>query len=759
MKRISLILVVVAGVAMALPTQPFALSQVRLMDGIFKDSMEVNRKVLDEIGVERALYAYRIQAGLPTGDTKSLGSWAAPEPNGPFPGFFEGHYLSGISLMAAQTGDSEMHLRVDYMVAELKKCQHAQGGGYLFASPEAEFDPDRLDGVVWYRMHKLMEGLLDAHQHAGNGQALEILNNLADWIDGRVKEYWDQFERVKMTEFGGMTEAFERLYESTHNDRDRNLALVWEQREKILDKFHRNEDFMEHANTLLAKMVGAARIAQNERDHYHETAVANFWELVAGSGRKTYATGGTSVHEGMPAVGSLADTQANMAQETCVSYNLLKVTDSLYQISGHAKYMDYHERGLYNAILGSQDAETGWKTYYQPLAANSLKDFRSNLTGCYCCNGTGLENSSEYGSFIYSHDDSGLRVNLFIPSVLNWPEKGIQLSQETKFPAEPSTSLVIKARRPTDLAIGIRVPEWCLDGFAVSVNGESISGEAKPGSYVTVRRTWNSGDRIDCKMPMTFSKYVMPDKPDQMAFMYGPLVMVGDGARTYLSELVGDPDDPENWVNHLDQWFKPVKGQPLHFTATDDAGRETRFRPYYEIGGGVYFTGYWDVVKTASRRVENNIALGKPVTCSTPDPSGVNVEAFLRAGKAVDGQYGGKNDWYVKWFPNGMPPQWISVDLGELTEISGTRWIPAAGDIKDKVAYCYQIESSEDGKSWQDYVIHDGNMEALEFYVDTKPVKARYMKLTILPPAAATESPTRPKVAEFEVISAGNDKD
>lgn len=45
---------------------PFPLSQVRLGEGIFKDSMEVNRPVLDEIGADRALYCFRFNAGLDT---------------------------------------------------------------------------------------------------------------------------------------------------------------------------------------------------------------------------------------------------------------------------------------------------------------------------------------------------------------------------------------------------------------------------------------------------------------------------------------------------------------------------------------------------------------------------------------------------------------------------------------------------------------------------------------------------------------------
>ena len=130
------------------PLKPFALSQVRIGGGIFRDSMEVNRRVLDEIGPERALYCFRVNAKLPTGGAKPLEGWGSPEPHGAFPGCYEGHYLTAIALAYAQTGDAKLLDQVNYMVAELAKCQQSLGGNFLFASPEDEFEPARLDGVA-----------------------------------------------------------------------------------------------------------------------------------------------------------------------------------------------------------------------------------------------------------------------------------------------------------------------------------------------------------------------------------------------------------------------------------------------------------------------------------------------------------------------------------------------------------------------------------------------------------------------------------
>ncbi len=750
MSKASRILVTV--ISLAIPTltsaetlRPFHPQAVRLDGGIFKRSMETNLRVLDEIGTERALYAFRVNANLPTGDAKPLGGWGAPEPHGAFPGFYESHYLSAISLAFAQTGDKKLIREINEMVAELGKCQVALGGKFLFASPEEEFAPDRLDGVAWYRMHKLLEGLTTAHRTTGNKQALEISNKLAEWISERMISYGDDFEKVKQTEYGGMTESLENLFEITKNPRHREMAHQWEEREKILEPLFKHEDYNEHANTLLAKMVGAARIAEVEGSEYHRKATENFWDLVCGSGGKTYATGGTSIHEGMPPVGVLAGSQSKMPQETCVSYNLLKVTGSLYRMSGEAKYMDYYERSLFNSILGSQDPDTGWKTYYQPLGANSIKDFRSHLTGCYCCNGTGLENPGRYGEMIYSRSDEGLRVNLFIASTLGWTEKKIRVIQSTRFPEDPHTDLYLEMSQPVETAIAIRRPPWCGEGFSIRVNGKPFPTDAKPGSYVNISRRWNNADRIDVALPMSFSKYRMPDKPSQMAFLCGPVVLVGQGARPHGSELVGEPGD-------LDSWFKPVSGRPLHFTATDKAGRIIALKPYHKVSSGEYFTGYWDVVEKPTAADETNIALGKHVTCSTPETGGANVEAFMRPEKAVDGQYGGADDFYTKWLPNGISPQWIAVDLGGSHKITGTEWIPAEEDIEARIPYRCKIEFSTDGEKWEIYEDSSENNDFSKYYKHSRSVTASHMRLTTLPFPGLEGNAARPKIAEFRIF-------
>jgi uncharacterized protein len=722
------------------------------------ESLVVNRKVLDAIGVDRALLAFRIQAGLPTKNAKPLGGWAGPEPYGPFPGFFESHFLSAISMQSVQ--QSDLLPLVHQMVQGLAECQRAQGGKYLFASPQEEFEASRLDGVVWYRMHKLLEGLVAAHKFAGSELALVVASNLAEWVEQRVAKYGEDFDKVKKIEYGGMTEAMANLYELTGRESFRRLALQWEEPERILNKFADGQDFNEHANTLLAKMVGAARIAELTGSEHHRKATENFWENVCGAGAKTYATGGTSVHEGMPGMRRIANTALRMPQETCVSYNLMKVTRSLYRLTGQTKYLEYYERSLWNAILGSQDPQTGEKTYYQPLGSNSVKDFRSNEVGCYCCNGTGLENPPRSTAMIYAMKSDELRVQLFIPSTLQHADWGVTILQTTEFPMRPRGKLLVESKTPKRFTISVRVPSWTGTGGSLTVNGEAIDGKLVAGEFYAIEREWKSQDVIEYEYPFNTQIVAMPDDENQVAFVHGPLVMVGLGAndsRGWL-ELPFDRRDSQA----LQGWFKPnltgfAGGSTLDFEAEDAAGRKILFRPYYQVGSNAFFTGYWQLGKRPYQDIikERNLALGKPTECSTPEPVGSNLEAFMRSAKAVDGNYGGPDDWYVKWFPNGLSPQWIIVDLEQDESVSMVQWLAAKEDLEAKIAYRYRIDSSLDKTTWEPIADASENREFREVYKHMIPKRiARYIRLTTLPHPDLKDHQARPKIAEILVYGA-----
>ncbi len=560
--------------------KPFPMSEVRLLPGsVFHDAQEWNRGYMARLPVDRLLYNFRANAGLPVGSTEPFGGWEMKDDGqrgSELRGHFTGHFLSASANLWASTGDKEAKAKGDELVAGLAKCQEKLGGGYLSAFPMSLFDRlDRLAGkppaprdpngapppvsetLPWapfYTIHKIMAGMFDMYRLADNQQALQVLEGMAGWADnwsGSKTE--DHMQEILMTEYGGMAEVLYNLAAATNNDRwakagDR-FTKKWFFNPLALHRDELNKDpfrgFPLHANTHIPQVIGAARRYEISGDmRFHD--VADFFFYTVSSGR-TYVTGGTSNGEswnGSPRHLSAEWKRSVSTAECCCSYNMLKLARHLYEWEPDPRYFDYYERTLLNERIGTIRPEKGYTQYYLSLTPGAWKTFNSEDHSFWCCTGTGVEEYSKLNDSIYWHDDKGVYVNLFISSELNWADKGIKLRQETKFPSQQSTSVVVTAAKPTQMALRLRIPEW-VNGGSVKINGKPLEASASPGSYLTINRTWKSGDRVEMELPMQVWAEAMPDDPKTQAFLYGPLVLAGDLGNDGLSErLIIGPSAP-----------------------------------------------------------------------------------------------------------------------------------------------------------------------------------------------------------------------
>ncbi len=511
--------------------KPFDLKEVRLLDSVFKENMERDQHYLLELQPDRFLHSFRVTAGL-SSDAEPYGGWEMP--TGELRGHSLGHYLSACSLMYASTGDEAFKKRADYIVAELAKCQDAlpsQGynPGFLSAYPEEFFERVERRQSVWapyYTLHKILAGLFDAYQHTGNQQALTILNKMADWLTFRISKLTDEgIQIVLLNEFGGMNEVLANLYGVTGKPEHLKLSLAFND-SVVLDPLAHHEDRLDrmHANTQIPKAIGAARQYElTGENRYHDIAQF-FWERVAL--HRSYVIGGHSDDELFFPVNRFSQHLSSVTAETCNTYNMLKLTRHLFSWEPSARLMDFYERALFNHILGSQDPKTGMMLYFSSLRPGHVKIYNTPENSFWCCTGTGMENHAKYGETIYFHDDNSLYVNLFIPSELTWDEKGITLRQETTFPDADTTRLTFHCKQPVKLALKIRYPSWAK-GFRVSVNGEPQTVEATAGSYGTIEREWQDGDRLDIQLPMSLYLEALPDDANKVAVLYGPIVLAG----------------------------------------------------------------------------------------------------------------------------------------------------------------------------------------------------------------------------------------
>lgn len=600
-----------------LVAQPFDLADVTLGPGLFRDAMDRDRAYLMELEPDRFLHTFRLNVGLPS-TAQPYGGWEAPGVE--LRGHSAGHYLSACSLMYRSTGDAALKERVDAMVRGLAACQAASvkagfHAGYLSAFPESFIDRNDAGQPVWapwYSLHKIMAGLLDAHRLTGNTQAREVLLKLTDWVAYRVDRLPSgQMQASLKNEFGGMNDVLAGVYALTGDPKHLQAAQAFDHA-AVFDPLAAGRDELDglHANTQIPKIIGAVREYELTGEVRYGRIARFFSERVAR--HRSYAIGGHSDGEHFFPVNDFAGHLTNETAETCNTYNMLKLTRDLFALEPDARSMDFYERGLYNHILASQDPARGMCTYLMSLQPGHFKTYATPEHSFWCCVGTGMENHAKYGDTIFSHSADALYVNLFIPAAVRWRDQGVTITQATDFPRANTTMLTIAGDRPAAFTLRVRHPAWADGPLVITVNGVAFTGDTgAPGSYASVGRTWQPGDRVTITLPMALRAEPLPGTTGEVAIFYGPIVLAGklgtDGMPVpyagFQLEQARFPDptvpalvtDRTGWLASVEK----VSDAPLVFR-TRGLGRphDVTLEPFY----GIHHertTVYWSLLKPA----------------------------------------------------------------------------------------------------------------------------------------------------------------
>jgi uncharacterized protein len=572
----------------------FPLEDVKLLDGPFKHARDLNIEVLLKYDVNRLLAPYLKEAGLPE-KAKCYPNWDGLD------GHVGGHYLSAMAMNYAATGNTECKKRMEYMISELKSCQEANtknnsdwGVGYAGGFPNSkklwsafktgDFSIYNSSWAPFYNLHKMYAGLRDAWLYCGNEDAKTLFLKFCDWgisITSALND--EQMQQVLNMEHGGMDEVFADAFQITGDQKYLKAARRYSHK-MFLDPLSERKDILDnkHANTQIPKFIGFERIAELGHDEKYDKAASYFWETVTTN--RSLAFGGNSRREHFPGVTSCIDfVNVNDGPESCNSYNMLKLTEDLFRVHLSAKYVDYYERTIYNHILSTQHPEHGGYVYFTPARPRHYRVYSAPNEAMWCCVGTGMENHGKYNQFIYTHSKDTLYLNLFIASELNWKDKGLKLKQETNFPNEEQTRLTI-TEGSSSFSLKVRYPAWVSIGaLKIMVNGKDVSYSALPSSYVSIQRKWEKGDVVQITLPMRNTIEHLPNVPEYIALMHGPILL---GAKTGTEDLKGLIADDGRWgqyaggtylpvdkapilveddIQNIGNKLEPVKGKPLHF--------------------------------------------------------------------------------------------------------------------------------------------------------------------------------------------------
>ncbi|MFG3054744.1 beta-L-arabinofuranosidase domain-containing protein [Kitasatospora sp. NPDC048239] len=587
---------------------PFDLGQVRLTTGRWLDNQNRTLAYLRFVDVDRLLYNFRANHRLSTNAATAGGGWDAP--TFPFRTHVQGHFLSAWAQAYAGAGDTTCRDKATYMVAELATCQagNAAAGftpGYLSGFPETDFA--RLESgslnngnVPYYCVHKTMAGLLDVWRLIGSTQARDVLLALAAWVDRRTGALTQgQMQALMGTEFGGMNAVLADLHLQTGDRRWLTVAQRFDHA-AVFDPLAAGRDELSglHANTQVPKWIGAVReYLATGTARYHGIA-ANAWTICTTA--HSYAIGGNSQAEHFRAPGAISAYLTNDTCELCNSYNMLKLTRELWQLDpGRAAYFDFYERTLLNHVIGAQNPADphGHVTYFTPLRPGGRRGvgpawgggtWSTDYDSFWCCQGSGMESNTKLADSVYFHDGTTLIVNLFVPTVLTWAERGITVTQTTAYPAQDTTTIRVTGSAGGTWSMRVRIPGW-TSAATVSVNGTVQNIATTPGTYATVTRSWTSGDTVTVTLPMRAALRAANDNPDVAAVTYGPVVLCGDYGSTDLAALPAL--DPASIAR--------TGSSGLAFTATAN-GSSVALVPFHEAQGFNY-TVYWSTRSSGFR--------------------------------------------------------------------------------------------------------------------------------------------------------------
>ena len=503
--------------------ETFDYDGVRLLPGRMETQVRLAREVYSSIPNDSILKGFRREGGLPA-PGEDLRGWCKTRSAVIF-----GQLLSGLARMGRATGDRSLWDKAETLLAGWHETLPADGN--LRMRP--------------YDWEKLVCGLVDLHHYAGSAAVLPILGQITEWAArtfDRTRRHSDNFDfwgagPGPTQEWYTLPENLYRAYLSTGEQAFKDFGDVWLYEDywrPLADAAELPEVVPVHAYSHANSFSSAAMAYAVTGDKRYLQITINAYDFLQRT--QCYATGGYGPDERfMPPDGSLGrslELYAGHAEIPCGSWAGFKLSRYLIGFTGEARFGDWIETMVYNAIGAALPTEPDGRTYY-------YGDYRlsSGLKQHYwhewpCCSGTYWQLMADYHNIIYFKDQRALYVNLFVPSEVAWPhdDQTVRVRQETAYPEAETTTLHVEPERPVRFALRLRIPGW-VRGATVTVNGALQPIGAEPGQWATIEREWRAGDRVILCLPMQLR--MMPvdrQHADRVAILFGPIVLAQNEA-------------------------------------------------------------------------------------------------------------------------------------------------------------------------------------------------------------------------------------
>ncbi len=595
----------------------FDLSDVRLLEGsYFKQMQDKHLEYLLSLDPERLLNNV-LRGGDIATTAQNYGGWQHNNGNG------FSNYMAGCAMLYAATGEPQLMEKIKWMIDNIADCQERENldgffffgrskgsasynalmaatgsGTYPNNNGEDFYTNSAMAGMAFYQIHRIFYGIRDVYLYTGYEKAKDVFVKCMEWAcnwTDLIPED-NQLQMALEAEHGGMVELFVDAYALTGNNRFLENAARWTHSLNFRDRMAVGDDVLtsRHANVYDPKFIGLIRDYEYTGNVLNRDAALNTWDIVVN--HHVLPIGGHGRWERYGEPGKLLDELANTSAETCCTNNMLRFTKAMFAVFGDSKYLDFYERALYNHILASKDPENnsvgGGFCYYQSLMPGQGRKYMDD-SSFYCCWETGLENHSKYGEAIYFHNDKDVLVNLYIPSTLNYSDKGLLLKMEGDYPEENTIKLTVVENDDFTGRIMFRCPSWMdFSKVKTTVNGVDKECFIVENRYFSIMHDWVAGDEIYVSLPVEL-RYEPSEEPNVVSLFYGPLVIVpnmGNASGEYISNVwnqQGDsqaltyPDFPnfDNPKSNLSSWISKTGYLTFSGRGMD---KDYEFVPFYK---------------------------------------------------------------------------------------------------------------------------------------------------------------------------------
>ncbi len=554
--------------------KPVRFDQVTVTAGIWRERMDVNRKVsLPHVW------------GRCESSTKANGeasrrldnfAKAAGQMKGGFTGTFFNDsdvykIIEGTANSLQNHPDPKLEAYTDRVIDLIAAAQWDDGYLFTFYSlpkhrPEARWSNVGSMHELYCAGH-LIEAAIAYQQATGKRNLLEVAIRFADLIcetfgpQGRKDAPGHQ--EIELALFRLFDVTGERRYLTTarffidqrgKTDRLRRYGTYSQDHQRFIEQ----ESGVGHSVRAGYLYCAATDIAMREQDEAYANALFRIWDNI--TNRKTYLTGGIGQPGGPEGFAGDYELGNGCYAETCSGIAFAMWNHRLHLMTGESKYADLIERTFYNNMLSALSVEGDRHYYTNPLETGGRERWPWPGHDCACCPSNLVRVISSIGGYAYSQSENTIRVNQYLDSraELLMGANTIVIKQETRYPWDGDIQITVVPEQSAEFEIKLRIPGWArnqpmpgnlyryIDSpelpIKLDVNGSPVAVQIRDG-YVAVRRQWKKNDVIRLVLPMRIRRVIAHPRATadkgRVAIERGPLV--------YCAEFKDNVSDAAQW--------------------------------------------------------------------------------------------------------------------------------------------------------------------------------------------------------------------